>query len=342
MKTAVVLFNLGGPDSPRAVKPFLFNLFNDKSIINLPQPLRMMVAWLASNRRYISAQGIYDKMGGKSPILDYTRAQAQLLEKNLSKQEEEYKVFIAMRYWRPFIRETVADVKAFKPGKIILLPLYPQFSTTTTQSAFDAWYKEADKQQLHAKHHPICCYPFEQYFVEAHVQLIRPVVEEARRFGTPRILFCAHGLPEKIVRGGDPYAWQVGRTASAIMRSLGAVDNVICYQSKVGPLKWLEPSAESEIHRAAQDNVPIVIVPISFVSEHSETLVELDGDYRALAQRKQVPFYGRVSALNTNAHFIESLAWLCEAAKFYPNCSNSLGRQCPKEYGKCGFREWKE
>lgn len=343
MKTAVVLMNLGGPDSLKAVKPFLFNLFNDKAIIALPQPLRRIVASFIASKRASAAREIYEQLGGASPILEQTQAQAQALEAEL-RQRGDFRVFIAMRHWHPFSAQAVAQVKEYNPDKVVLLPLYPQYSTTTTQSAFDAWYKEAKAQGLSAPHHPICCYPFDNHLVEAHLTLIRPALEKAAKYGPPRILFSAHGLPQKIVDKGDPYQWQVERSVSAIMRKLGTLtnltaDHVVCYQSRVGPLEWLKPSTEDEIIRAGKEIMPIVVVPISFVSEHSETLVELDKEYRALAQKNHVPHYERVPALAVTPAFIETLAWLVEATKFYPNCTNALGRQCPKEFSRCGFRE---
>jgi ferrochelatase len=339
MKTAVVLYNLGGPDSLKAVRPFLFNLFNDAAIIGLPQPLRALVALIISQRRARTAQAIYQHLGGASPILAHTRDQAEALERSL-REKGDYKVFIAMRHWHPLTREAVAQVKAYAPDKILMLPLYPQFSTTTTQSAFSAWYREAYRQKLQAPHQPICCYPFEEHMTEGFVARIEEGYDEAARHGVPRLLFSAHGLPEKIVRKGDPYQWQVERTVSAITRKLGNVDYVICYQSRVGPLAWIGPSTEAELRRAGQEKRPVLVIPVSFVSEHSETLVELDIEYRHLAQQSGIPYYGRVAALGSHPAFIEALAWLCEVMKFYPNCSNSHGRICPKEFQQCGFRQW--
>lgn len=340
MKIAVVLFNLGGPDSLESVRPFLFNLFNDKAIIGLPQPLRYFAAKLISFRRAAAARNIYEEIGGRSPILDFTSEQADALEKELVKRGE-YRVFVAMRHWHPFIKDTVAKVKEYSPDKVILLPLYPQYSSTTTGSAFSEWYARARKQELNVLHHPICCYPIDNNFIDAHAQLIKTACAEAGKSGRPRILFSAHGLPKKVIAKGDPYQWQVEKTVAAIMRKLGNVDHAICYQSHVGPLDWMGPSTESEIERAVHDGVPVVVAPISFVSEHSETLVELDVEYRRIANKGHIPSYVRVPALGVHADFIQSLAWLVEATNLYPNCSNSLGHQCPKEFGKCGFKEWK-
>lgn len=340
MKTAVVLFNLGGPDSQESVQPFLKNLFSDPLILGVPQPFRSFLAWFISSRRAGKAKEIYEKMGGKSPILENTQAQAQALEKALA-DKGEYKVFVAMRYWHPMIPEVVENVKNYNPDKVILLPLYPQYSTTTTKSSFNAWYEEAHKQKLLTPHHPICCYPFDNHFIEAHVEQLRTAYDEAKKQGKPRILFSAHGLPEKIIDKGDPYQWQVERTVSTIIRDFGPADHVVCYQSRVGPLKWIGPSTEEEIERAGVDNVPVIVVPVAFVSEHSETLVELDIEYRELAKESGVPFYLRVPTVSVHKKFIESLSWLCQATVFYPGCSNALGRQCPKEFGMCGYKEWK-
>lgn len=340
MKTAVVLFNLGGPDSLDSVKPFLFNLFNDKAIISLPQPLRYLVAKYVASNRAPAAKEIYDEIDGKSPILENTKAQAYALQAELEARGE-YKVFVAMRYWHPFIKDTVAEVCDYNPDKVVLLPLYPQFSTTTTGSAFAEWYAQAKSQKLYAEHHPVCCYSFDNQFIDAHLQLIRKEYTDSKRYGKPRILFSAHGLPQKIIDKGDPYQWLVEKTVSSIMRKLDAPDYVICYQSRVGKLKWIGPSTVDEIERAGNDGVPVIVVPIAFVSEHSETMVELDIEYRRVANRSNVISYARVAALGTHPEFISSLAWLVEATRLYPNCSNSLGRQCPKEFGKCGFKEWK-
>ncbi len=340
MKTAVVLFNLGGPDSRASVRPFLFNLFNDKAIIAVFQPLRALIAMVISFRRMAKAKDIYEKIGDRSPILEHTQEQAEALEKELSLKGQ-YKVFIAMRYSHPLSAETVKEVKNYAPDKVVLLPLYPQFSTTTSGSSFDMWYAEAKKQKLHVPHHPVCCYSFDNHFIGAHAELIKPAYIEAAKHGHPRLLFSAHGLPQKIIDKGDPYQWQIERTVSALQRKLNLPDYVICYQSRVGPLEWIGPSTEDEIKRAGIDGVPLVIVPISFVSEHSETLVELDIEYRILANKNGVPHYERVEALGVHTEFIQALSWLTEATSLYPNCSNSLGRQCPKEFKKCGFKEWK-
>ncbi len=312
-KTAVVLFNLGGPDSLAAVQPFLFNLFNDPAIIGLPRPFRTWLARLISKKRAPKAAEIYKEMGGKSPILPNTQAQAEALEKSLSGHGQ-VKVFTAMRYWHPFAEAVAREVKKYAPDHVILLPLYPQFSTTTTGSSFKDWRRAARNVGIEkTPTSQICCYPTHTEFAKSYAGLIRGFYEQAAQHGTPRILFSAHGLPEKIVRRGDPYQWQVEETTKAVMRELAmeGVDYLNCYQSRVGPLKWIGPSTDAEIIRAAKEGRPIVLVPIAFVSEHSETLVELDIEYKHLAETNGGAHYFRVPTVSVEAHFIAALSDLC-------------------------------
>ncbi len=335
-KTAIVLFNLGGPDAPESVQPFLFNLFNDPAIIRLPNWIRTPLAKLISSRRAPKAQAIYAELGGKSPLLENTQAQANAIEIALAPHGNT-KVFIAMRYWKPFSDETAQAVKAYQPDEIILLPLYPQFSTTTTGSSFKDWDRAAVRAGLAVPTKKICCYPTKASFISAHAQAIKTYYDKAKASGnTPRILFSAHGLPEKIVREGDPYQWQVEQTTQAVVKALGieGLDYVNCYQSRVGPMKWIGPSTESEIARAGTDKRGIVLVPIAFVSEHSETLVELDIEYAHLAKEAGVPVYVRVPTLSTAELFVTALAELCLNAHA-PLAAHTGGRICGKEWGDC-------
>ena len=216
-RTAVILFNLGGPDELTSVKPFLFNLFNDKAIIGAPQPIRYLLAKLISNRRNETAKEIYSLIPGcKSPILEETEAQRLALEKNLG---TDYKCFIAMRYWHPFASETAKKVKEYNPDQIILLPLYPQFSVTTSNSSIKDWYKQAKKVGLNKSTKTICCYPNTDDFVSAHVELIKKQLKKVKNKNY-RILFSAHGLPQKIIDQGDPYQWQVEQSTLAIVKKL--------------------------------------------------------------------------------------------------------------------------
>ena len=334
MKTAIILFNLGGPDGPGAVKPFLFNLFNDPAIIRLPQPLRWLVAKLISGRRAPIAAKIYEQMGGRSPILPNTEAQAAALEAALGPG---FKCFIVMRYWHPRADVQAAAVKAWGPDRILLLPLYPQYSTTTTGSSLQAWSKAyAGSGRVHA----VCCYPTGADLVAAHAARIEEAFEAAGRPAGVRLLFSAHGLPMQVVEGGDPYQAQIEATAAAVVAKLGGVwDWRVCYQSKVGPLPWLGPSTLEEIEAAGNDGVGVLITPIAFVSEHVETLVELDHDYAGRAAELGVSTYLRVPALGVQSDFIESLASVVlDRVSGQDGVRPGSAFQCPGEWTKCPCR----
>lgn len=324
MKKAVVLMNLGGPDKLDNVQPFLFNLFNDKAIISLPNPFRYLLAKLISSRRNKKAQGIYSRLGGGSPILPETQAQADALQSSLSKHGD-FKVFICMRYWHPMSQEVVDDIKKYNPDEIILLPLYPQFSSTTTASSFDDFYNVAKKSGLDRPIKKLCCYYQDENFCQAYAELIKPYYEKALKTGAPiKMLFSAHGIPQNRIDAGDPYEWQVKKSVEKIV-SLMAIDNLdytICYQSKVGPLKWLEPATEHEIENAAKDKQAVILIPVAFVSEHSETLVELDMDYKELADEMGAACYLRVPTVRTHPSFIKSLTNITLNAVDSKCCNN--------------------
>ena len=328
MKRAIVLFNLGGPDAPSSVRPFLFNLFNDPAIIDYPAPLRWLVAQIISRARDKTAQAIYAHLGGRSPLLDLTRAQAKALEADLNQRDPTVinRAFIAMRYWHPRAGQTAAEVAAFQPDEIVLLPLYPQYSTTTTGSSIGEWMDTVRRWSLPAQTRTIRSYPDLADYAEAQADLLKQALAQglAESSGAPvRILFSAHGLPQKIVDAGDPYQVEIEQSAISIARAGGfaKADWTICYQSRVGPMKWLEPSLDQELIRAAADKVGVVVLPISFVSEHSETLVELDIEYRHRAQNLGIASYVRVPALGTHPRFIAGLAdlVLSSADKAIPN-----------------------
>lgn len=313
-RRAVVLMNLGGPDSLEAVRPFLYNLFSDPAIIGLPALLRLPLAWLLAARRGKIAEDIYSHLGGASPLLANTQAQARALEAEMG---GDCRCFVAMRYWHPMTPETVVKVKAWTPDEIVLLPLYPQYSTTTTASSVAAWRSEAARQGLDCPTNVVESYPTAEGFIAALAGLIGAALDAEKGEQAPlRLLMSAHGLPLKTVRRGDPYPRQIESTAAAIAHMLNRprLDWRVCYQSRVGPLAWLGPSVGEELQRAGEDHVGVVIAPISFVSEHSETLVELDRDYRRLAERYDVPFYRRVATVGTDPRFIVTLGQLVRAA----------------------------
>lgn len=307
-RLAVVLTNLGGPDGPDAVKPFLFNLFNDPAIIGLPGIVRTPLAKFISSKRESEAQANYNVMGGGSPLLPETVKQAEALSKVLTDRlpGHEVEVFIAMRYWHPLTEDTAKAVADFAPDHVVLLPLYPQYSTTTTASSLKKWrevYKGAG--QIHT----ICCYPQLEGLIEAQAKLIAEAMAKAE--GQPvRVLFSAHGIPEKLVKAGDPYQLQVEATVEAVVKRLNLKDYEICYQSKVGPLKWLGPATPDAVTKAGRDGVGAVVVPIAFVSEHIETLVELDHEYRELAEQVGCAPYLRAPTVSIEPAFIEALGQL--------------------------------
>lgn len=343
-RVAIVLFNLGGPDRPEAIGPFLRNLFTDAAILRVPFVVRPILARIIARARVQPATANYALLGGKSPLLELTRAQADALEAALP--DLAVRCFIAMRYWHPFAREAVHEVQAWDPDEVVLLPLYPQFSTTTTGSSLEDWRKAAAKAGLVAPVVTICCYPDETDFIRTTAVRLLETITAARRElprGTRlRVLFSAHGLPEVIVRYGDPYQWQIERSVSAVVARIAdsGLDWAICYQSRATPQKWLEPSTEHEIERAARDDVAVVVVPIAFVSEHVETLVELDVEYRTLAEKRGLPGYFRVPAANAGAGFVAALAGMVRQARVRgPGlCSSSGDRICPAGFGGCPAR----
>jgi len=339
LKLAIILFNLGGPDSPEAVEPFLRNLFSDPAIIALPGIFRWPLARLIARRRAPIAGKIYDHIGGRSPIFEQTRQQANALEQALSKDGVEAKAFVAMRYWHPFSDGAARAVKAFQPDKIVLLPLYPQFSTTTTGSSLKDWTRAARRAGLKLPAMRVCCYPWEAGFVAAAAAQIRDTAKERNPGLSYRLLLSAHGLPKRIIQKGDPYQWQVEQSAAAIVKALAMPDlePVVCYQSRVGPLEWIGPSTDAEIARAGRDGKGVIVAPIAFVSEHSETLVELDIEYRKLAGEAGVADYRRAATVGSHPDFIEGLAGLVRCALHGETVTCGDGRICPASQKRCGF-----
>ena len=337
-KVAVVLFNLGGPDSPAAVRPFLFNLFNDRRIITAPAPVRLAIALLISTTRTKLAKANYAIMGGRSPILPETQAQADALLQRLPASDDTmFRIFIAMRYWKPFAGDAASAVRDWGADEVVLLPLYPQFSTTTTASAEEAWRKV-----FHGPTRTVCCYPANTQLVRAHAEAIEGAWRKAGSPDNPRVLFSAHGLPQRVVDAGDPYQWQVERTVAAVSALLPAGwDKAICYQSRVGPLKWLGPSTEDALIKAGEDKRGVIVSPIAFVSEHIETLVELDIEYGEKAHALELPFYIRAPALGVSDVFIDGLAALVHKVRGRP-CgvfSETGGRLCPERFGACPMKK---
>lgn len=346
MKTAIVLFNLGGPDRLESVRKFRVNLFSDPAIIRAPIFIRFWLARLIAARSAKAAAENYALMGGKSPLLELTQAQAKALERGLD--DAGTKCFVAMRYWHPFAAEVVQEVKAFAPDRVLLLPLYPQFSTTTTGSSFFDWREQAAKAGLVAPTTSLCCYFDDPEYIESVTALVREAVLDAvSKLGPDvklRVLFSAHGLPESIVQKGDPYQMQIEASAQAVMARLDdlGVESMVCYQSRATPQKWISPSTIEALEQAAADKVAVLLVPIAFVSDHIETLVELDIENAELAHQLGVPGYFRAKAPNDDFRFIGALVALAKRALAHGDglCSHRGGRACGNAHGDCPWSRY--
>ncbi len=307
-KYAVVLFNLGGPDSLQAVKPFLVNLFSDPDIFKIPAGQRWF-AKILSTWRAPSVRRKYQRIGGKSPINEWTEVQRSMLQARLDAVLPGADVFIAMRYWNPAIKDVAEDLSDSSYTKVVLLPLYPQYSITTTGSAFNEWNRffcGAEHRLIYVKDY----YNNERYVLALNERIAESILlfpEKVR--GEIQILFSAHGMPERIVQQGDPYVIQIEKTVQKIVEARDfSHDYHLCYQSKVGPGKWLEPSVDKMLSRlAAQNKRHLLIVPISFVSDHIETLFELDIEYREMADTLGIENYVVMQGLNDSDTFVAAL-----------------------------------
>ncbi|MEN2977308.1 ferrochelatase [Tistrella bauzanensis] len=359
-RIAILLFNLGGPDGPDAVRPFLFNLFNDPAIIGAPALIRWAIATLISRRRAPFARQNYALMGGGSPLLPETQAQARALEADLAGRGMTVKTWPVMRYWHPFADRVAAEVKAWSPDRIVALPLYPQYSTSTSASSLKDWAKAARRAGLDVPTTTLCCYPQQPGLIRAHAELIAERWRQAETGadGGParpvRLLLSAHGLPKKIIERGDPYQWQVEQSCAAIVAALAPLigrsgpddlDWQVCYQSRVGPLEWIGPSTDAEVERAGHDGRALIVVPVAFVSEHVETLVELDIEYRELAEKAGAMPYYRVPTPSVHPAFIGGLGDLVvqgldrlTASGGRPVAPDVAGTGCPASFSQCACR----
>ena len=321
-RIAVVLCNLGGPDSLESVRPFLFNLFSDPDIFRLPlgfltqRPFAALVAW----RRTPAAAHGYAAIGGKSPILEYTRAQAEALARALAGAGE-FDVHVCMRYWHPLTNEVVAMLKKKNYARVILLPLYPQYSITTTGSSYNEFQRECGRQRYHPSVTLVRQWYDQPDYRRAIVETLRA---EAAKFPEPdpariELLFSAHGLPQKIVNAGDPYERQIRATFDAVRAELNWPHTTLCYQSRVGPLEWLRPYTDDVIREKAAAGVKQMLVyPIAFVSDHVETLYELGITYAELARAQGIAHYRVAPALNSHPRFIAALKSLVLNAVTHP------------------------
>ncbi|HAG82706.1 MAG TPA: ferrochelatase [Cyanobacteria bacterium UBA12227] len=312
----VLLLNLGGPETLEDVRPFLFNLFSDPEIIRLRFSwMQSPLAWLISTMRAKKSQENYRQIGGGSPLRYITEAQAQALQEQLKQKGTEANVYVGMRYWHPFTEEAIARIKRDAIEQLVIFPLYPQFSISTSGSSFrlleKLWQEDPSLQRI--EHTVIPSWYQQPGYLQAMAQLI---AQELDQFANPdqvHIFFSAHGVPlSYVTEAGDPYQEEIEKCTALIMKTLNRSNpHTLAYQSRVGPVEWLKPYTEEAIAELGSQGVKdVVVVPISFVSEHIETLQEIDIEYRELAEESGIENFQRVPALNTHPIFIDSLATL--------------------------------
>jgi len=311
-RTAVVLLNLGGPDSLDAVEPFLYNLFADPDIIQLPLGflLQKPVARLIARRRAPEARHNYAAIGGRSPLLENTEQQARALQAALA-PDGNYEVFVCMRYWHPLSDAVVAELKRKGYHEVLLLPLYPQFSRTTTGSSVNEFRRACARAGYAPTVRLVRDWPTQPDYLAGIVECITAEAQKLPDRDPARIelLFSAHGLPKKLVERGDPYPRGIEMTYQALRAQLGFPHTTLCYQSRVGPLEWLRPYTDDVIRaKAATGCTQMLVYPIAFVSDHSETLYELGIQYAELAKQAGIAHYRVVPALNAHPHLIRALA----------------------------------
>ena len=307
-KIGVVLMNMGGPDSLDAIEPFLYNLFSDHDIIQIPRLIQKPVAYLISKIRAKKTKEYYEYMGGKSPQKEQTLAQAKALQEALG---DKYKVVVAMRYWHPFTQEALEELFKYELEKIILLPLYPQYSKTTTGSSFNEFFRVFKKFNKNIPVIKINDFHDHPLYIKAMVENIKKHLPD--NYKDYFFLFSAHSLPEKVIKEGDPYKEQTEKTVKLIMENFPDVEYTLAYQSKIGPVKWLEPMTDEVIKNLANKGIEnLAVIPVSFVSEHSETLYELDYQYGNLAKEVGIKSYIRIPTLKDNPIFIQALKELVE------------------------------
>jgi len=314
-RTGVVLFQLGGPDSLEAIEPFLFNLFSDPDIIDFPFARigRKPLAKLISSTRARKVQHHYATIGGGSPIRRFTEQQARALQLRLNESGIDARCFVAMRYWHPFTAEAIEQVRAAQCNEVVLLPLYPQCSSTTTGSSLNEWRRQfQDDIPVH------CVEPFFRHHLYLDA-LVENIAETLARFPDPRqaeLVFSAHSVPLAVIEKGDPYQRQIEETVQLVMQRGGWSNrHRLCYQSKVGASKWLQPSLHKTLRTLGAEKVnEICVVPISFVSDHVETLGEIDHEARNEAAEFGIAQFEMMPGLNNSPTFISALADLVETA----------------------------
>jgi protoporphyrin/coproporphyrin ferrochelatase len=313
-RLGVVLFQLGGPDTLEAIEPFLYNLFCDPEIIDFPFARigRKPLAKLISSTRSRKVQKHYATIGGGSPIRQNTERQAQALEAELAGQGLDARCFVAMRYWHPFTREAIEQVIEAECDELVLLPLYPQYSSTTTGSSLNEW-RRLFQDRIPA--HCVSDFYRNTMYLDAVAEKIEEALGRFSQCELPEIVFSAHGVPVSVIERGDPYQRHIEETVELLMnRGTWSNRHRLCYQSKVGASKWLQPSLHRTLHDLASERVrKICVVPIAFVSDHVETLAEIDHEAREEAQALGIQQFEMTAGLNDSPKFIQALAQIVVA-----------------------------
>ena len=316
MKIGVVLFQLGGPDSPQSIEPFLYNLFCDPDIIDFPfaRIARQPLAKLISTTRARHVAHHYAEIGGKSPILENTVRQAKALEAAL-RADLDARVVVAMRYWHPFTEEAIGKLEPHHPDQVVLLPLYPQYSKTTTRSSLNEWQRRFRPNGWAPRIHTVEEFHEDAAYIDSVVEAVNSTIAGIADLADTDFVFSAHSVPVAVIEGGDPYQRQIERTSELVWRRGGWPGRKhLCYQSKVGAAKWLRPSMHETVKRlAAENRKSVVVVPISFVSDHVETLHEIAIEHRAQARELGIADFRMTPGLNDSPSFIAALAGLVKA-----------------------------
>lgn len=326
-RVGVLLLNLGGPDDIEDVRPFLFNLFADPEIIRLPFPwLQKPLAWMISTLRAKKSQANYSQIGGGSPLRKITEAQGKALQEKLSAIGQDASVYIGMRYWHPFTEEAIAKIKEDKIEKLVILPLYPQFSISTSGSSFrvleEMWKTDPDLQKV--DYTLIPSWYDNQGYLKAMADSIAEKLNEFEHPDRVEIFFSAHGVPKSYVEeAGDPYQHEIEECTRLIMQTLNrANEHTLAYQSRVGPVEWLKPYTEDALEELGEKGIKdLLVVPISFISEHIETLQEIDIEYKEVAEEAGIENFQRVPALDTHPIFIDALANLVKDSLNSTSCT---------------------
>jgi ferrochelatase len=345
-RVGVLLLNLGGPDELKDVGPFLFNLFADPEIIRIPFPwLQRPLAWLISTRRTKKSQENYRQIGGGSPLRQITEAQAQALGEQLAAKGQPAQVYVGMRYWHPFTEEAIASIKRDRIERLVILPLYPQFSISTSGSSFRLlqriWLEDP---KLDAIEYTVIPSWYKQPgYLQAMAQLIAQELESFENPDSVHIFFSAHGVPKSYVEeAGDPYQQEIEECTALIMQTLNRPNAyTLAYQSRVGPVEWLQPYTEDAIEKLGAEGIKdLLVVPISFVSEHIETMQEIDIEYREVAEEAGIYNFGRVPALNTHPVFITGMADLVLEALKSPSLKLAQVTQMKKKVKMYPQERW--